>query len=112
MRSCLPQTAHSFSKTNLIHEKVVTKAAGSLQRIGCIGDCICGRFLVRDDKVCSLVELVLFDLGLLESFCVAVTEVFVVNSVTYMLSSRTYCSMDFCGRTIPSVLHLESVHKK
>ena len=67
--------------TNLFHEKVLIKATGTMQWIGSVDDCIFGGFLVREDNVCSLVELVLFDLGLTESFCVAVVEVFVVNSV-------------------------------
>ena len=66
--SYLPQTTHSFPKTNLFHEKVVTKRARSLQWTRRVGDCSFGRFLVREYDGCSLVELVIFDLGLTERF--------------------------------------------
>ena len=72
----LPQTAHSFSQANYFGEEGLAKRAISLQRTGHVGGCIFWNFLVRNNEVCSLVELVLPNQVLIESFCVAVIKFF------------------------------------
>ena len=72
-------STHSFPKTNFSRKESTAKRVLSRQRIGGVGDCSFERFLVSKDKICSLVELVLFSLVLMERFCVAVFEVFCFN---------------------------------
>ena len=79
LSSYLPQRTHSFPKTNLFLQEGIAKRVESLQKAGQAGDCSFKRFLVREDKICSLVELVLFDLVLMKRFCVAMDEFFCFN---------------------------------